>query len=154
MTIDFQLAGFDDVADGAEIPGLATIEGWVTETFLAIERAPENLTVRVVNEEEITALNHRYRGQDKPTNVLAFPFESVAEVDYRSLGDIVICFAVVKNESNQQHKTVQSHFAQMVIHGTLHLCGFDHQTETQAAAMEEVEKSILANIGVNNPVGA
>ncbi len=149
MAIDLQLAGFDDVADGAEIPSSETIDWWVAETFLAIDRSPENLTVRVVNEEEITELNHRYRGKDNPTNVLAFPFESVAEVDYHSLGDIVICFSVVKNESNQQHKSVQSHFAQMVIHGTLHLCGFDHQTDDQAATMEGVEKSILANIGVN-----
>lgn len=142
MAIDLQLASGDD----AEVPCLATIDLWVTETFLVLDRVPENLTIRVVGEEEISRLNERYRGKNNPTNVLSFSFESVAEVDYQSLGDIVICFAVVKKEANQQHKSVPSHFAQMVIHGMLHLCGFDHQTDEQAAAMESIEKNILAKI--------
>lgn len=149
MTIDLQLAGQSIGSDVEEIPRLATIERWVTETFLAINRPPANLTIRVVNEEEMIALNHRYRGKNNPTNVLAFPFESVAEVDYPYLGDIVICFAVVKKESNQHHKSVQSHFARMVIHGTLHLCGFDHQTDDEAVVMEGVEQGILATISNN-----
>lgn len=145
MAIDLQLAG----CDSAEVPDLATIDWWVTETFLAIEQSPENLTVRVVDQAEITALNDRYRGKNKPTNVLAFPFESVAEVDYQSLGDIVICLSVVKDQANQQHKAVKNHFAHMVIHGALHLCGFDHQTDSQAETMEGLEKSILANVGID-----
>lgn len=97
----------------------------------------------------MTALNHRYRGQDNPTNVLAFPFEPVAEVDHAYLGDIIVCLAVVKRESKQQDKLLQSHFAHMIVHGTLHLCGFDHQTDEQAIAMEGVEKDILEKIGTS-----
>ena len=147
MTIDLQLASVD-MPDVTQVPCSATIDRWVTEIFLALNHPPENLTVRVVGEAEMSELNQHYRAQNKPTNVLAFPFQSVAEVDYPYLGDIVICFAVVQQESKQQDKPIQSHFAHMVIHGTLHLCGFDHQTDDQAIAMESMEKNILAKIGM------
>ena len=109
---------------------------------------PQNITVRIVDEEEIIELNHRYRGRNASTNVLAFPFESIAEIEYASLGDIVICYAVVKNESNQQDITVFRHFAHMVIHGTLHLCGFDHHNDDEADVMEATEKMILTRVGL------
>ncbi len=144
MPIELQLG----CTDGVEIPCSATINQWVNATFSVIEHAPESLTVRIVNEQEISELNRRYRGQNKPTNVLSFPFEAVAEVDYSYLGDIIICSAVVKKESHQQDKSIQSHFAHIVIHGTLHLCGFDHQTDDEAAVMEEAERTILTKIGV------
>ncbi len=148
MAIDLQLAERLTHYEGAEVPNLAVLDSWITETFAVLGRLSENLTIRVVDEAEITDLNHRYRQKENPTNVLAFPFTAVAEVDYHHLGDIVICFAVVKKESNQQDKSVQQHFARMVIHGTLHLCGFDHQTDEEARVMEGLERDILAKIGI------
>ncbi len=145
MAIDLQLAS----RFNAEVPDLQDINKWVSISFAAIGRTPADLTIRVVDAAEITDLNHRYRGKNQPTNVLAFPFEAVAEVDYHPLGDIVICFSVVKNESGQQDISVFSHFAHMVVHAALHLCGYDHQTDEDAVVMADLEKRILAAIGVD-----
>ena len=142
--IDLQLANTEQ----AGVPTFEDIDQWVTTTLSTVGRPASNITVRVVDEEEIIELNHQYRGRNASTNVLAFPFESVVEVDYASLGDIVICYSVVKNESNQQDITVYHHFAHMVIHGTLHLCGFDHHDDDEAEAMEATEKQILTRVGL------
>jgi probable rRNA maturation factor len=145
MAVDLQLASTAQ----ADVPTLEDIDHWVSTTLSTIGRPASNVTVRVVDEDEIIALNHHYRGRHGPTNVLAFPFETVAEVDYASLGDIVICFSVVKNESNQQDITLYYHFAHMVIHGTLHLCGFNHHDDDEAEVMEAAEKKILARVGLS-----
>jgi len=143
MAIDLQFA----ISDGNEVPTLEAIDHWVSVTLSELNLPMAHLTVRVVGEDEISELNNRFRGKKGATNVLAFPFEPVPEVEYDSLGDIVICFPVVKSESIQQHKAVESHFAHMIVHGTLHLCGFDHQSDEQAAAMEAVENNVMAAIG-------
>jgi probable rRNA maturation factor len=142
VVVELQVA----VVDSADVPDPAEVESWVLSTFSAISRPPSGITVRVVDEDEIAALNQQFRNKNTPTNVLAFPFESVEEVDYAYLGDIVICLAVVKAESKQQVKSVRSHFAHMVIHGTLHLCGYDHQHDDEAEEMEFVEQGILTAI--------
>lgn len=142
MSVDLQLA----TEEAAAVPEKAKIDHWVAETLTAIGRQQADLCVRVVDEEEMSDLNHRFRKKNGPTNVLSFPFESVKESEYVSLGDIIICISVLKAESNQQDKPVPYHFAHMVIHGTLHLCGFDHQNDEEAAVMEAVEKGILAEI--------
>ena len=143
MAIDLQLAVSDEVVNLSQ----EIVQHWVAATFTAINRPMSDVTIRVVEEDEIIDLNRRFRGKNAPTNVLAFPFEAIRDIDYNSLGDIVICYSVVKDESNQQHKSVESHFAHMVIHGTLHLCGFDHQSDEEAAAMGAVEKDVLAATG-------
>ena len=142
MVVELQVA----VVDSADVPDPAEVESWVLSTFSAISRPPSGITVRVVDEDEIAALNQQFRNKNTPTNVLAFPFESVEEVEYAYLGDIVICLTVVKAESIQQVKSVRSHFAHMVIHGTLHLCGYDHQHDDEAEEMESVEQGILTAI--------
>ncbi|MCY3769683.1 MAG: rRNA maturation RNase YbeY [Gammaproteobacteria bacterium] len=144
MAVDLQLAN----AGRSEVPPLDLIETWVQSTFAAIGRHPQDVTVRVTDEDEMTGLNLRFRGMNRPTNVLAFPFECVEGVGYSHLGDIVICYPVVIDESNQQDKPVALHFAHMVIHGTLHLCGLDHETEETAAIMEAVEQRLLNDIRV------
>ena len=144
MSVDLQLAN----ARRSAVPSLARVETWVQSTFTTIGRPPRDITVRVTDESEMKALNLRFRGMDRPTNVLAFPFERVPGVDYSPLGDIVICYPVVMDESTRQGRPVSLHFAHMVIHGTLHLCGFDHQTEKTAAVMEAVEQRILRDICV------
>ena len=101
-------------------------------------------------------LNLEYRQKDKPTNVLSFPSEIPEEVlnllDAIPLGDLVICLPVVLQEAHEQHKNVLDHFTHMLVHGTLHLMGYDHETsEADAEEMESLEVAILAKLGLNNP---
>ena len=109
------------------------------------------LTVRIVDEEESQTLNNQYRGKDKTTNVLSFPFEVPDGIDIPLLGDLIICRQVVELEAEEQNKTLFHHWAHMVIHGTLHLCGYDHINEDDAQEMESLEISILAKLDIPNP---
>ncbi len=149
MAVDLQLGAGD--SSSLSSPGQLdrSVESWVSAAFAAAGRSDDpDLTVRLVDAQEMTRLNHKYRGRNHPTNVLAFPFEEVAEVEYSYLGDIVICLDVVKIESNQLDKSIQNHFAHMVVHGTLHLCGFDHQDQGEAEDMEIREQQVLAEFGL------
>ena len=118
---------------------------------------PDNLelSIRIVTSDEITELNHSYRHKNNPTNVLSFPFElppgmPVDELP-NILGDIAICAEVVAREADQQHKSITAHWAHMVVHGTLHLLGYDHQNDTDAAQMEALEIHILQQLDFPNP---
>ncbi len=148
MAVDLQLA----VSDSQALLSLGQIdhriESWVTATLAAAARGDLDLTVRVVDAQEMTRLNQKYRGRNSPTNVLAFPFENVVGVEYPYLGDIVICLDIVKIESNQLDISIQNHFAHMVVHGTLHLCGFDHQDQEEAEEMEVREQQVLGEFGL------
>ena len=149
MAVDLQLGVSDSSALSSLDPLGRCIESWVSVTFAVAGRGDDpDLTVRLVDVQEMTRLNHKYRGRNSPTNVLAFPFENVAEVEYSYLGDIVICLDVVKIESNQLDKSIQNHFAHMVVHGTLHLCGFDHQDQGEAEDMEIREQQVLVEFGL------
>ena len=142
MLVDLQLA----VPDTSGVPAVDEISGWVETVYHTIDCAPGELTIRVVDEAEMTELNHCYRGKAAPTNVLAFPFEPPAGIETDHIGDIAICMPVVKAESKQQDTTEMLHFAHMVIHGTLHLCGYDHQEDNEASVMESLEKTIISKI--------
>jgi len=107
--------------------------------------------VRVVDEAEITALNRRYRGKDSATNVLSFPYAGMPGVDSPLLGDVVICAPVVVAESVQQGRPLEAHWAHLVIHGVLHLQGYDHHADTEAQRMEAVETRLLASLGFPDP---
>lgn len=111
------------------------------------------LTIRLVDEEEITTLNTTYRHKNKPTNVLSFPFDMPdnVEMDLPLLGDIVICSAVVDQEAKEQNKPTEAHWAHMVVHGTLHLLGYDHENDADADIMETQEINILQSLGFQNP---
>lgn len=109
------------------------------------------ITIRVVDQEESRMLNHDYRGKDKPTNVLSFPFEAPAGVELDLLGDLIICRQVVEFEAKEQGKDLLSHWAHMVIHGSLHLLGYDHIEDEEAEEMESLEISILNTLGYKNP---
>jgi probable rRNA maturation factor len=135
-------------ADG--IPGEASIRRWV-EQALPAEQATAELSVRIVDEAEITALNRQYRGKDGPTNVLSFPYEAIPGVASKLLGDVVICAPVVAGESIAQDKPLEAHWAHMVIHGVLHLLGHDHHKEGEANRMETIEVKLLAELGYANP---
>lgn len=152
LSIDLQNVSDVDVAPDAE-----QIRVWVAGTLQASRTsrvAGYELAVRFVDETESQALNKRYRDQDKPTNVLSFPFEDQAGLPAEvllPLGDLVICVPVVQREAREQGKQGFSHWAHMVVHGTLHLLGHDHQDAVQAAGMEALEQEILHEFGIQNP---
>lgn len=106
------------------------------------------ITVRLVDEEEGQALNREYRGKDYATNVLSFPYELAPRV----WGDLVLCAPVVQREAAAQNKPLEAHFAHLIVHGMLHLQGYDHeQSEDEARQMESQERELLAALGYPNP---
>jgi probable rRNA maturation factor len=135
---------------GAWVPDQGQVACWV-EAALGPAREAAQLTVRVVEREEMTALNETYRRKSGPTNVLSFPFEAPPGVELPLLGDIVICAAVVAEEAAAQGKAPEAHWAHMVVHGTLHLLGHDHIEPSEAEAMESLERRTLAGLGYSDP---
>jgi probable rRNA maturation factor len=109
------------------------------------------LGVRVVGSAESRRLNARYRGKDKPTNVLSFPPAPLPGGDLRPLGDLVICAQVVRSEARRQGKLLEAHWAHLVVHGALHLIGYDHEREAEAKRMERREVAVLRRLGFANP---
>jgi probable rRNA maturation factor len=147
LQLDIQMAISEDEA---EPPSPQQMQHWV-ELALADRIPNAEMTIRIVDESEITELNRQYRKKDSPTNVLSFPFESDIELETPLLGDLVICASVVEKEAKEQHKSLQAHWAHMVIHGTLHLLGYDHMTEAEANVMENKEIDLLQQLGFSNP---
>lgn len=142
------------------LPAAAQIEQWAQMAISASTQPGEHvdaeLTVRIVEEEESAALNQLYRQRPGPTNVLSFPFEpppqQMAAADMQNyLGDLAICAPVIAREAHEQHKDLTAHWAHMVVHGSLHLLGYDHDDDDQAEAMEALEITILTRIGYANP---
>ena len=123
---------------------------WASAAYLGDNDAAE-MTVRIVDENESAQLNETYRRKAGPTNVLFFPFDTPAGIDLPLLGDLVICAPVVECEARQQNKTTLAHWAHMVVHGCLHLQGYDHIEAKQAERMEALEIEILARLGFSNP---
>ncbi|MGR7920402.1 rRNA maturation RNase YbeY [Zobellella denitrificans] len=146
LWLDLQIAC--DEAPG--LPGEQEFERWLSAA-LAGERMDAEVTVRLVDEAESRELNRDYRGKDYATNVLSFPFEAPPGIDLPLLGDLVICRQVVEREAAEQNKPLQSHWAHMVVHGCLHLLGFDHIKDDEAEIMESKEIAILAGLGIANP---
>ncbi len=109
------------------------------------------MTVRIVDEAESHELNLTYRGKDRPTNVLSFPFECPDEVELPLLGDLVICRQVVEREAAEQEKPLMAHWAHMVVHGSLHLLGYDHIEDDEAEEMESLEAQIMQGLGFDDP---
>ena len=132
------------------LPTENEIQHWILVALTQAKRQG-SVVIRIVDEQEMTDLNHRYRKKNKATNVLSFPSQMPAPFRGSELGDIVICAPVVEKEASEQHKTIKAHWAHMVIHGALHLLGFDHENESDAAVMEALESQILSEIGFPNP---
>ena len=150
MSVDVQIA-----TDAAGVPASASIQDWVGRAL--DETAPGldvDVSVRIVDKDEMCALNRDYRGQDRPTNVLAFPAGDAGFAppgEKPLLGDIVVCADVVARESDEQGKLAEHHWCHMLVHGTLHLLGHDHSTDQEAEAMEALERRILSSLDVPDP---
>jgi probable rRNA maturation factor len=143
--------------DDHGIPAEETIQSWVEAAVDGAGRIDDNtieLAVRVVDTDEIKTLNRLYREQDKATNVLSFPageIEGLPGDAPKTLGDLVICAAVVAREAAEQGKELEHHWGHLLVHGTLHLLGYDHGTESEAVEMEGLETAILAARDVSDP---
>ena len=151
ITVDLQVACQVDSS-----PRETEVQTWLEDTYQAGKtdaRRQSDVSVRIVDEDESRKLNKQYRQQDKPTNVLAFPASLVGLPDdeHDLLGDLVICGPLVEQEAAEQGKSAAGHWGHLLVHGMLHLLGYDHETSGQAAEMESMEKRILANRGVEDP---
>jgi len=136
-------SGDDDIPE----PGL--LQTWAAAAYL--DKKPAVASLLVTTAAEIQQLNKQYRDKDKATNVLSFPMQSPEEVDVCLLGDIVLCAEVIGQEAAQQSKTSSSHWAHMVVHGMLHLQGYDHIDDPDTEEMEQLEINILKQIGFDSP---
>ena len=141
-----------DLQNDESLTGIPDMEKFGAWVEAALMRDFENLeqTIRVVGLAESRALNLQYRTKDGPTNVLSFVTDN-DYLDYECLGDLVICAPIVEQEAQQQSKSLQAHWAHMVIHGMLHLQGYNHQNSTEADEMEILEAKILSTLGYSNP---
>lgn len=146
MIIDLQMACEQETG----LPTAEQIEQWATAAVQPQSDEVE-MTVRIVDEAESHALNLNYRGKDRPTNVLSFPFECPDEVELPLLGDLVICRQVVEREAQEQDKPLMAHWAHMVVHGSLHLLGYDHIEDDEAEEMESLETQIMTGLGFADP---
>ncbi|PPU75360.1 MULTISPECIES: rRNA maturation RNase YbeY [Xanthomonas] len=138
----------------AGLPSSVSFRKWVAAALKGRIREAD-LAVRVVDEKEGCALNHHYRGKDYATNVLSFPAELPEGlpkgIKMPLLGDLVICAPVVAREAAEQGKSLAAHYAHLTVHGTLHLLGWDHEDDKEADAMEQLEREILADLGIEDP---
>ena len=136
------------------LPSSVSFRKWVAAALKGRIREAD-LAVRVVDEKEGCSLNHHYRGKDYATNVLSFPAEMPhglpKGVKMPLLGDLVICAPVVAREAAEQGKSLSAHYAHLTVHGTLHLLGWDHEDDKEADAMEQLEREILAELGIDDP---
>jgi probable rRNA maturation factor len=143
-----------DLARGtrAWVPARSRMKRWAAAALGRLGEGRE-IAVRVVGTHESRELNLQWRGKDKPTNVLSFPApDALSEGKRRSLGDLVICAQVVRSEAQRDGKTLLAHWAHMVIHGSLHLAGYDHEAgNRERMRMERREISVLRSFGIGNP---
>lgn len=146
VILDLQIA----CEDTEGLPPVSLFQHWL-EAVLPKFQAESEVTIRIVDEAESHHLNLTYRGMDKPTNVLSFPFEAPPEIELSLLGDLIICRQVVEKEAMEQQKTTEEHWAHMVVHGCLHLLGYDHIEDDEAEEMETLETEILAELGYADP---
>ncbi len=144
--LDLQLA--TENTDG--LPTEAQFQHWLEKAILPFQSNAE-VTIRLVDDAESHELNLEYRGKDKSTNVLSFPFEAPQGIELDLLGDLVICRQVVEKEAKEQNKPLVAHWAHMVVHGSLHLLGYDHIEDDEAEEMESLETEIMTDMGYADP---
>lgn len=140
-----------NACNAEHVPSDGLINTWVNAALIASSVDDKSITIRVISRDESRSLNHAFRHIDKPTNVLSFaddPFPGETS-DY--FGDIAICMDVVVFEAADLGISLDAHFAHMVVHGVLHLLGYDHINEADSLVMESLETQVLAKVGFDNP---
>ena len=141
--------------DEKNIPALKQFQQWVDKTLSAIpEKIPQDVTeicISIVDSKTSAELNEAYRQKKGPTNILSFAYDPIPGIPADSLGDLVICAALVESEALAQHKQSIAHWAHLTVHGVLHLLGYDHIVEDDAIAMESLEILVLQKLGFENP---
>ncbi len=133
------------------LPAQALIERWIAAALEAQQLQEAEVSVYIVDEAEGQELNAQYRSKDYPTNVLSFPADLPEELDIPLLGDLVVCAPVVEREAQEQGKTLEAHWAHMLVHGSLHLLGYDHIDDAEADEMEALETHIITGLGFPAP---
>lgn len=146
IELDLQIA----TEDTQSLPTQQQLQLWLGSAISLFQPQAE-VTVRIVDEVESQQLNRDYRGKDKPTNVLSFPFEAPPGIEIDLLGDLIICKQVVEKEAKEQNKPLEAHWAHMVVHGSLHLLGYDHIEDEEAEEMEGIETEIMQKLGFEDP---
>lgn len=158
--MDIQIDRQITVDNEGNIPSIEQIQLWAQTAFdFAKYNEDCAFTARFTTPEEVHSLNKQYRNVDRPTNILSFPYEEPEDLpeeikkqeDHSYLGDLVICMEILEKEAQEQHKTLIEHSAHLIIHGCLHLLGFDHITDEEAQEMEGLEIQILDKLGYANP---
>lgn len=148
LILDLQVA-----STATDLPSEQDFHRWASAAT-GNHDADYEVTIRVVDIDESQSLNHQYRGKNKPTNVLSFPADLPEELNLPLLGDLVICAPVVFTEADQQRKSPEAHWAHMVVHGILHLRGYDHIDDADALEMEALETQILTALHYPPPYEA
>jgi probable rRNA maturation factor len=138
------------IFESEDQPDEAQIQAWVDAALEDVSQDTE-IVIRIVDEDESAQLNDQYRHKKGPTNILSFPFEVPDGIDLNLLGDLVVCAPVVAREAVEQHKLPIHHWAHIIVHGVLHLLGYDHIDEDEAEQMEGKEIEILKKLNINNP---
>ncbi|SDW41435.1 rRNA maturation RNase YbeY [Marinobacter mobilis] len=147
LTVDIQRA-----YEASGVPDDQSLTAWANAAWQ--QEHDSEVTIRIVDCDESASLNDQYRGKSGPTNVLSFPFEAPAGITVPLAGDLVIAADVVVREAQEQNKSLESHWAHMVIHGLLHLQGYDHINDEDAEVMENLEIQLLTQLGYANPYEA
>ncbi|MEQ8426378.1 MAG: rRNA maturation RNase YbeY [Gammaproteobacteria bacterium] len=139
-----------NISGNSTVPTEKQLQQWAKLALCNVDKSTE-LTLRIVDEEEGRMLNNTWRNKDYATNVLSFPIGETLEGDMELLGDVVICAPVVEREASEQGKPTDAHWAHLVVHGILHLRGYDHENDDEAGEMEQMEITLLDKIGYPNP---
>ena len=145
VTVDLQ------IAYEGQVPEQALFQRWAEAALQEDVTEDCELSIRLVEVEESAELNNTYRAKTGPTNVLSFPFDSPIPMEPKLLGDLVICVPIVEKEALEQAKQLEHHWAHLVVHGCLHLLGYDHIEDDQAEEMEAFEVEILQTLAIDNP---
>jgi len=146
VILDLQIA----CENNEGLPAESDFQKWLDIVLPQFQEESE-VTIRIVDDAESHELNMTYRGKDKSTNVLSFPFEAPPGMELPLLGDLVICRQVVEKEAQEQQKVLLAHWAHMVVHGSLHLLGYDHIVDEEADEMESIEIDIMQSLGYPDP---
>ena len=147
MKINVDIENFSSCKN---IPDEIFFHRWVSAS-LSSQKKPLEVVIRVINEDESAALNNRFRKKNVATNVLSFPADLPESLNFPLLGDLAICAQVVAREADEQNKDLDAHWAHIIIHGSLHLIGFDHEDDVDAKKMEKMETKILSEFYFPSP---